>query len=421
MYCGSCLRDNSLARALRRLGHEVTLVPVYTPTKTDDANESDGAPVLFGGVSVYLQQKSALFRNTPWLLDKLWDSRWALRLAARGSLAVDPASLGEMMVAMLEGERGPIAKEFRKLRFWLDRQERPDLLQLPNSLLIALATAARRCYDGPIACTFQGEDLFLRGLPEPYRSRSIELIQAQHASADAFLSVSRGYAGEMSALLGIPREKIHVVPLGVEIAHFEPRCERSDQIFTLGYLARLAPEKGLHLLVEAWRRFRSEFGGHALLRVAGYLAPEHRPYLESIRRQLAEWNLAADFEYLGELDLAGKRAFLASLDAFSVPAAYDDPKAIYVLEAMASAVPVAAPRRGALAEHVVNTGGGILTEPDDPETLAQALLTLATQPALRRDLSAAARSGVQQHYSLAAMAANTATVYNSLLARPGRS
>ena len=55
MYCGSCLRDNALAAELLRRGHDVTLMPVYTPTVTDEANVSSGNPVLFGGISVYLR------------------------------------------------------------------------------------------------------------------------------------------------------------------------------------------------------------------------------------------------------------------------------------------------------------------------------------------------------------------------------
>lgn len=93
MYCGSCLRDNALAGELRRMGHEVTLAPVYTPTKTDTENESRSSPVvLFGGISVYLQQRSAVFRRMPGVVDRVLDSKWALRAAARRSIAVSPRS-----------------------------------------------------------------------------------------------------------------------------------------------------------------------------------------------------------------------------------------------------------------------------------------------------------------------------------------
>src|SRR5262245_54024125 len=88
MYCGSCLRDNSLAAELIRQGHDVLLVPLYTPTRTDENNVSQDK-VFFGGISVYLEQHWALFRNTPWMLDRLWDSKAALKAAAKRSIPVD--------------------------------------------------------------------------------------------------------------------------------------------------------------------------------------------------------------------------------------------------------------------------------------------------------------------------------------------
>src|ERR1700693_5636309 len=95
MYCGSCLRDNSLAVELLARGHDVTLVPVYTPTRTDEANVSQHR-VLFGGISVYLQQHSALFRKTPRFLDRLWDSPRVIRAFTNRGVSTDPRLLGDL-------------------------------------------------------------------------------------------------------------------------------------------------------------------------------------------------------------------------------------------------------------------------------------------------------------------------------------
>ena len=178
MYCGSCMRDNALAGSLKGAGHDVVLVPVYTPTLTDEANHSLNR-VFFGGVSVYLQQKSALFRHTPKFLDKLWDSNTALRLASQRSVGVDPKFLGEMTVSMLEGEHGPIKKEFEKLCDWLATEPKPDVISLPFALLISFAEPMKRVTGAPVVLTLQGEDLFLDGLAEPWRSRRMELIRAK--------------------------------------------------------------------------------------------------------------------------------------------------------------------------------------------------------------------------------------------------
>src|SRR5689334_14944086 len=168
MYCGSCIRDNALAAELRKQGHLITLMPIYTPTLTDESNVSE-RKVFCGGISVYLEQYLPLFRRTPWLLDRLWDSSWALKVASRRSIAVTPRLLGELTVSMLRGEEGFQRKEIKKLTAWLRTEPAPDIVTLPNSLLIGLARPIRDAIGRPVCCTLQGEDLFLSQLQEPYR------------------------------------------------------------------------------------------------------------------------------------------------------------------------------------------------------------------------------------------------------------
>ena len=89
MYCGSCARDNALAAELMSRGHDVTLIPVYTPTRTDEPNVSEPR-VLFGGISVYLQQYASLFRRTPRFLDRLWDAPGVIGAFAGRMVSNDP-------------------------------------------------------------------------------------------------------------------------------------------------------------------------------------------------------------------------------------------------------------------------------------------------------------------------------------------
>jgi hypothetical protein len=62
MYCGNCFRDNALVEALRKLGHETLMVPLYLPMTLDDVDQSAGTPIFFGGIYVYLDQQSDAFR-----------------------------------------------------------------------------------------------------------------------------------------------------------------------------------------------------------------------------------------------------------------------------------------------------------------------------------------------------------------------
>jgi glycosyltransferase involved in cell wall biosynthesis len=413
MYCGSCLRDNALAAELKQQGHRVLLVPLYTPTLTDEENVSE-SKILFGGVSVYLQQYSPLFRRTPKWIDRLWDSTAALRLATRGSISTDPKLLGEMTVSMLRGEDGNQRKEFAKMVDWLRSEPAPDLVTLPNSLLIGLAEPMRRALGRPVCCTLQGEDLFLDGLQEPYRSESLELIRAAVAHVDGFAATTEFYAAAMCARLRIPDRKMHVLPLGLNLAGYDgPPLARER--FTVGFLARVAPEKGLHILAEAYAIARLRLGlPESRLEAAGYMAADQRPYLERIERTLRASGFGAEFRYRGVLDRTQKIDFLRGLDVFSAPATYDEPKGISLLEAAAAGAPLLQPRRGAFPEIVANAGG-ILVEPESADRLAEGLVALWKDADRRKELGRRAAEGVRRNYAISRMASRAVEVYAAIV------
>ena len=419
MYCGSCLRDNALATELIARGHDVTLLPVYTPTLTDEPNVS-GDKVFFGGISVYLEQYVPLFRKSPRWLDRLWDSTPVLQLASRRSLSTSPKMLGELTVSMLKGEAGFQHKEISKLLEWLKHEGLPDVVSLPYSLLLGLAKPIKEALGRPICCTLQGEDLFLEGLREPYRGEAKSLIRANIRHVDVFISVSNYYAEFMLDYLGIPREKIRVVPLGINLqgyqARLKPRVDKESEPFTVGFFARIAPEKGLHVLADAYRRMRQHGRlSAARLEAAGYLAPEHQAYLKDIEREMEQAGLGGEFTYRGVLDREQKIAFLQSLDVLSVPATYDEPKGMFLLEAMACGVPLVQPRRGAFTEIIEKTSSGLLVEPDDAESLAVGILRIYNDPALREKLGQSGFEKVREHYSVALMADRALEAYASVL------
>src|SRR5215217_3582548 len=404
MYCGSCLRDNAMATELMARGHDVLLLPVYTPTFTDEPNVSRDHVVL-GGISAYLEQYVPFFRKTPRWLDRLWDSKTVLDLASRRSISTNPKMLGEMTVSVLKGEDGFQRKEIDKFLNWMKREAPPDVVNLPYTLLLGLAAPLKEMFKRPILCTLQGEDLFLDGLQEPYRTAALDLIRDHLPHVDLFLSVSEYYADFMPGYLGIPREKIRVVPLGINPQGFELRERNGGGPFTVGFLGRIAPEKGLHVLAEAYSILRQSGElDDARLEAAGYMAADCKPYLEAVQKRLQEAGLGGEFHYRGVLERAEKIAFLRGLDVMSMPATYDEPKGVSLLEAMACGVPLVQPRRGAFTEIVERTGGGLLVQPDDPQELAEGILNIARDSKLAQDLSVNGFRGVREHYTAAHMA-----------------
>ena len=220
MYCGSCLRDNALATELMARGHDVTLVPLYTPTVSDEPNVSRKR-VFFGGVSVYLQQHLSLFRHTPRWFDRLWDSPRFIRLVSKRSIQTDGKFLGDMTVSMLKGEHGHQRKELDKLLGWLGGQPKPDVVILPFVLLIGLAKPIREALGCKVLCTLQGDDLFLEQLQEPWKAEALSLIRERIADVDGFIAVSDYYASFMATYLGILSEQIRTVPIGINLKDFD--------------------------------------------------------------------------------------------------------------------------------------------------------------------------------------------------------
>jgi len=409
MYCGSCLRDNALASELIAQGHDVMLLPLYTPTRTDEPNVSQRR-VFFGGISIYLEQKSRIFGWTPKFLDRLWDHPAVIRFFSGRGVQVDPAALGALTVSVLEGRDGRQRKEVDHLAEWLRHEAPPDAITLPFTLLIGLAGPLKEAARRPVVCTLQGEELFLNGLREPWRTQALELIQRKVRDVDAFIAVSRASAAAMSAYLKIPREKIHVVPLGISLDGYSPRPGHVAGPRRIGFLGRIAPEKGLHVLGEAFRILRERPGvGPLRLEAAGWMGPEHRAYLEGVAGKMP----AGEFEYYGELSRERKAGFLRSLDVFSLPCTYDEPKGLPVLEAMACGVPVVQPRRGSFPEIIDATGGGLLVEPDSAESLAGGLHRILMDPALASRLSGAGHQAVHSRFGIAQMAQRTLEVYRN--------
>jgi glycosyltransferase involved in cell wall biosynthesis len=245
----------------------------------------------------------------------------------------------------------------------------------------------------------------------------MELIRAASASVDAFLPVSQYYFDYMPGYLGIAKEKMRLVPLGINLEGYSLRPPRGSGPFTIGYFARVAPEKGLHVLADAYRRLRTRPGlGPSRLVAAGYLAPEHRAYLDGIIKDLTAWGIGDQFEYRGELDRQQKIEYLRSLDVLSVPATYEEPKGIFLFEAMACGVPVVQPRRGAFPEVVETTGGGLIVDADNPEALADGFQALWRDPARAAALGAAGAAGVRAHYSVDRMAESVERTYSELAA-----
>jgi glycosyltransferase involved in cell wall biosynthesis len=167
-------------------------------------------------------------------------------------------------------------------------------------------------------------------------------------------------------------------------------------------------------LVDAFLRLAPEYPG-LRLRVAGFLGDSDRPYYLDQQTKIKEAGLSQRVDWLGEVDRQQKIDFLHSLDLFSVPTVYREPKGLSILEAQAAGIPVVQPAHGSFPEILENTSGGYSFEPESAEALATTLARLLSHPGERETLGQLARAGAERHHSAETMAAQTMDFYEEVL------
>ena len=413
MFCGACLRDNALVAALRRLGHEAVMTPLYLPLTLDEADQSAGAPVFFGGINVYLEQHSAFFRRSPQWLHHLLAAPALLKLAAGPATRTRPENLGPITLSMLRGEEGNQSRELDELLGWL-RLEKPEVVCLSNALLIGLTRRLRSELRVPVICTLQGEDWFLDSLPPGARELAWQTVAERAAEADLFIAPSRYFADLMQKRLQLPPDRVRVVFNGINLEGFAANSPSSilhppSSPPVLGYFARLCREKGLEKLVAAFLLLKKRDRVKNLkLRAGGSCGPADQVVVEELRDRLEKAGVAGDVDFVPNPSRAAKLDFLRSLSVFSVPATYNEAFGLYLIEALASGVPVVQPAHSAFPEILQATGGGLLCDAQDPDALAGAIESLLLDPARARALGESGRKAVAEKFSVETMALQVA-------------
>ncbi|MBN1516091.1 glycosyltransferase family 4 protein [Candidatus Sumerlaeota bacterium] len=416
-HCGNCIRDNMLVHELRALGHDAVMAPLYLPLITDEAILTDGMPMFFGGVNVYLQQKFSLFRHTPRWIDRVFDAQWLLRGVAKKAGMTEAHELGEMTFSMIRGEHGNQAKELRRMIDWLQAHEQPfDVVNLSNALLIGMARELRERLKIPVLCTLQGEDTFIDALGEPWTRRVWDELSVRAAEADGLVSISEYYAHAMRERLGeAVAEKIRVVHNGVAMHGHEPAAAPPDPP-AIGYLARFCEPKGIGMFVDAFIELKRDPAyDHVRMRAAGAMTPADEPLVAELKQKLASNGLLEHAEFLPNVSRDEKMRFLQSISLLSVPALYGEAFGLYVIEALASGAPVVQPKHASFPELIAATDGGWIYGDLTASGLAEAWKQALSDPAELRRRGLAGREAALKKFSSAQMAQGVLETFNAAI------
>jgi len=375
MFCGSCMQDNTLARALRQAGHDAVLVPTYTPIRVDEEDVSSDR-VFMGGVNVYLDSTVPGWSRLPRFLKSWLDRPGILRTLTRRSSATDATQLGWLTVDMLKGEHGPQRDEIRQLVSWLTDELQPDLVLFSNALLSGIVPVLRQAFDKPIACLLQGDDIFLNALPAKWKKHSIKLIRDNSQYFDGLLTHSRWYADHLSESIGLPRDRFQQIPLSLDCnvpdSSSEETARSSDR--TIGYFARICPEKGVGNFLDAVERL-APTDETLHFHLAGFLPELHRAWFENRLTEIQAKMGNERVQWLGSPATRNEKFdILRSFDLLCVPSNYREPKGIFVLEAALVGLPALLPAHGAFPERIADLGHGWTYDPNFSGALNNGIL-----------------------------------------------
>ncbi|MFC1477142.1 glycosyltransferase family 4 protein [candidate division KSB1 bacterium] len=414
-YCQNCMRDSELIKSIKALGHDIHMIPMYLPISVEEHDEAYDTPVFYGAINIYLKEKLPFYRHAPKWVEKLFDSRPLLRYAAKKSGSTRASGLEEMTISMLKGEEGRQATELDHMIDFLKKEIRPDVVHLSNALLLGLARRLRNDLGAKVVCSLQDENEWVDLMSDEYQEKVWSLMAERAEDVDLFAAASNSYAEKSKELLKIPAEKVNVVYDGISLDGYEVSSLPFDPP-VIGYLCRMSEYFGLGILVDAFIRLKQDirFKGMKLHLTGGYTGDD-KHFVNKMLKKISRHGFEKDVRIFEKFNKDNRIQFLKSLTLLSVPVPGGEAFGAYQVEALAAGVPIVQPNAGGYPEFVEATGGGVIYEPNDGETLAKAMESLLSNPDQLRSLGVQGRKAVMEKYSMSDMAKNIIGLYESII------
>jgi len=413
-YCGNCLRDSGFTMALRDTGHDAHTLPIYLPLKMNDENYEEGVPVFYGAISIYMRQNFSLFRNMPTWMDRFFNSPFMLRYAAKKAGSTRAEGLEDMTISMLKGHEGYQKEELSELIHYLKNHAKPDVVHLSNALLLGLAKKIKEEVGVPVVCSLQDEDVWIDAMRPSFRQGLWDLMSEKGKDVDAFVAVSKYFAGVMQKMR-IEHEKLHIVPIGIDAEKYTPQKPNLTTP-TLGYLSRLNEENGFELFVDAFILLKkNEAFKHVKLKVTGGSTGDDTRFIKKQKKKLEKAGILQDVAFTEEYEGETKLTYFNDLTLLTVPVLKGEAFGLYLLEALSAGIPIVQPDLAAFPEIVSETGGGDVFSPNSPEALSQKWAEILEHPERLEKWSVDGRANVEEKYSMKKLTLQMVSVYESIV------
>jgi len=413
-YCQNCLRDNELIKTLRETGNDVQMVPIYLPHNVDGKGIMGDTPVFYGAINIYLKEKLPFYRHAPEWMERILDSEKLLQMAAKKSGSTRASGLEEMTLSMLDGENGRQATELDHMIRFLKKEIQPDVVHLSNALLIGLAHRIKKDLGASVVCSLQDENEWIDPMSAEYQKLTWNKMAERAVDVDAFIAASHYYADRSQKQMNIPTEKIHVVYGGIDTSKYNQAALDLDPP-VIGYLCRMSEYFGLGIIVDAFIRLKqnSKFTKTKLHLMGGYTGDD-KQFLNKMVKKITAAGMRDDVVVFDDFNVEPRLAFLKNLSILSVPVPGGEAFGAYMVESLASGVPIVQPNVGGYPEFVKSTGGGVIYEPNEPEQLAIALENMLSNPKKLREMGSTGRNIVLSKYTMTNMANSILEIYKKV-------
>lgn len=278
-----------------------------------------------------------------------------------------------------------------------------DMNHEPYSVPCAQVLMLRRLFAPQAHVVMQTAQNILKKYPLPFsvmERRAFKQVSAAYMCSET--------VREVLEIKGF-QKPMHIAPFGVDLDLFKPVKRNANEMFTIGYIGRLLPAKGLMVLVDALAQIKTE---NWKLLIVG-----DGPERSKTEHRVAEHGLQNRCEFVGSVPYDETPAYFQKLDVLVVPTittkTIREQFGRVIVEAMACHVPVIGSSCGAIPE-VIGDAGIVVSE-NDPAALAAQLKRIINDQELRESLAKAARARVEEHYTWEQVAEKIHSVYLQVL------
>jgi len=405
-YCGNCFRDSLQASALRCVGHEVIVMPLYLPL-TDKAFQAD-TPLFFPATTFYVAHGFFRDRPMPAWMKRMLGSRSALKLAASFSGATSAKGMEGMTLSMIYGDDSAFHEQVNSLIDWIEHHEQPDIIHFSSSLLIGIAKAIKLRIQIPIVCSMLDEEVWIDSLKAKFSEIAWKGILENIRYVDKFITSSEFY--KKVALSKFPEiQDIEVIYPGVSIEHYASQSYPENPV--IGFFYRLNRINGLEILVDAFVKLkRNNSIPNLKLKIGGGHTSHDNKFIRTIRKKLSPYQ--SDVEIKEGYRLEDHAGFYSGISVICVPLTFDEGVGLYLCEAFAAGRPAVEPGTGSFAEIVGEAG--VIYSPNNSETLAGALEKILTDPNLYETCRQQALHLSEHRYNSRILAERLANLYQAV-------